>query len=122
MKPGLYAFYGSLRRGMENYDLHKENSHYLYSARLTGYKLYSRGQYPFAVRTGGPDAIVVEVYQITDSATAGSIHQLEVEEGYFSTEEIIGGKPTTIYLFNSGENYPEVPGGDWVTFFRQRGN
>jgi len=122
MTSSLYAFYGSLRRGMENYDLYKEHLHYLYSARLTGYKLYSRGQYPFAVRTGGVDAIVVEVFKITNPATAESIHQLELDEGYFSIEEVIDGKKTTIYLFKTSENYPEVPGGDWVTFFRQRGN
>src|SRR5690242_12504258 len=122
MNSELFAFYGSLRRGMENYDVYKEDLRYLYSARLLGYKLYSRGQYPFAVKTGGDDAIVVEIFQITNNNTAADIHRMELEEGYYSTEEIINGKKTTIYLFNSGENYPEVPGGDWVTFFRQRGS
>lgn len=117
----LYAFYGSLRRSMENHDVYKDDLVYLFSARLQGYKLYSRGQYPFAVKTGGKDSIVVEVFQIRNPKTAESIHRLELEEGYYRAEETINGKKTTIYLIDEVANYPEVPGGDWVTFFRQRG-
>jgi gamma-glutamylcyclotransferase (GGCT)/AIG2-like uncharacterized protein YtfP len=115
-----FAFYGSLRRGMDNYDVYKDDLLYLYSTRLKGYKLYSRGQYPFAVKTGGKDAIVVEVFEIRNPPTAESIHRMELEEGYYRTEEMINNCRTTIYLFETGANYPEVPGGDWVIFFRQR--
>jgi gamma-glutamylcyclotransferase (GGCT)/AIG2-like uncharacterized protein YtfP len=120
MEGELFAFYGSLRRGMENYNVYKDDLLYLYSTRLQGYRLFSRGQYPFAVKTGGKEAIVVEVFQMKNSRTAESIHRLEMEEGYYRAEEMINGKKTTIYLFGDGKNYPEVPGGDWVTFFRQR--
>ena len=122
METDLYAFYGSLRRGMENYAAYKDDLRYLYSARLQGYQLFSRGEYPFAVRTGGTGAIVVEVFRIANSNAAKEIHQMELEEGYYAAEEVINGKRTIIYLLDSDENYPEVPGGDWVTFFREKGN
>lgn len=122
METDLYAFYGSLRRGMENYDVYKDDLKYLYSARLAGYQLFSRGQYPFAVKTAGAGAIVVEVFRIINRSTAAEIHQMELEEGYYASEEVINGKRTIIYLLEADENYPEVPGGDWVTFFRERGD
>lgn len=120
MENSLFAFYGSLRRGMQNYAHYKEHLKYLFSARIKGYKLYSRGEYPCAVKTGTAEAIVVEVFRITDAATAQSIHDLELGVGYHLDHVTIDGERVAIYLFESPGNYQEVKGGDWVTFFRQR--
>jgi hypothetical protein len=108
---------------MENYELFKNDLRYLFSMRLPGYKLFSRGQYPFAVRTphGGP-GIVVELFEVTNHDTVQKIHQLELDEGYYAANELINGNRTIIYLCESADNYPEVTGGDWVTFFRERTN
>ena len=107
---------------MENHLAYSDHLLYLFSARLKGYKLYSMGQYPCAIKTSGEDAITVEVFETGHQQTADDIHRLEVEEGYYSDEQMINGVMTRIYLYNHPGNYQEVPGGDWVTFFRQRSN
>lgn len=113
----VFAFYGSLRRGMENHTLHADHLEYLFSARLSGFKLYSRGEFPVAVRSSATDSIVVEVFRIADRSTREMIHKLEMDEGYHFESIPIGGIETGIYLFREPGNYQQVPGGDWVTFF-----
>lgn len=116
----LFAFYGSLRKGMENYEIYRNRLQYLYSARIKGFKLFSRGPYPHAVKTGGHSSIVVEIFRIDDPVTRNSIDQLELEAGYYVDYVLIGEVNVKIYLFEPGGNYQEVEGGDWVTFFRER--
>lgn len=115
----LYAFYGSLRRGMENYEPLKENLRYKFSTWLTGYQLYSLGPYPFAYRTGSStDKILVEVFEVTNLETRNTIHQIEMEAGYFMDTIIIDEQLVNIYLYENKADYPFVFGGDWVKFFR----
>lgn len=115
----LYAFYGSLRRGMENYEPLKENLRYQFSIWITGYQLYSLGPYPFAYRTGSPtDKILVEVFEVTNLVTEQTIHQIEMEAGYFLDTITIDGQSVKIYLYENKADYPFVFGGDWVQFFR----
>jgi gamma-glutamylcyclotransferase (GGCT)/AIG2-like uncharacterized protein YtfP len=118
-KNSLYAFYGSLRRGMSNYELYKEALNYRFSARLKGYKLYSMGQYPCIVKSPESHSVHVEIFNITNSTLEKEIHEMELEEGYAYKDIVIDGKEVGIYFFNSSENFREVPGGDWVSFFRQ---
>jgi gamma-glutamylcyclotransferase (GGCT)/AIG2-like uncharacterized protein YtfP len=107
----LFAFYGSLRRGMENYEP--------LSTWFTGYQLYSLGPYPFAYRTGSPtDKILVEVFEVTNLETRNTIHQIEMEAGYFMDTIIIDEQLVNIYLYENKADYPFVFGGDWVKFFR----
>lgn len=116
-----FAFYGSLRRGMENHHLHASHLKYLFSARLRGFALYSRGNFPVAVKTSQTtDSIVVEVFEIADANTREMIHKLEMDEGYYLHHVQVGDISASIYLFRSPENYPKVIGGDWVSFFRQK--
>jgi gamma-glutamylcyclotransferase (GGCT)/AIG2-like uncharacterized protein YtfP len=115
----VFAFYGSLRRGMENHALHTGHLKYLFSARLSGYKLYSRGKFPVAVKSNASDSIVVEVFRIDDRSTREMIHKLEMDEGYFFEIVPIGGIGAGIYLFKEPGNYQHVGSGDWVTFFRE---
>ena len=107
---------------MENHDAYKAHLRYLFSARLSGHRLYSMGQYPCAVKTMSDHAITVEVFETSHQQTADDIHQLELDEGYYLDEQLINGVMTRIYLYRHPGNYQEVPGGDWVTFFRQRSN
>jgi gamma-glutamylcyclotransferase (GGCT)/AIG2-like uncharacterized protein YtfP len=115
----LYAFYGSLRRGMENYEPLKENLRYQFSIWITGYQLYSLGPHPFAYSTGSPtDKILVEVFEVTNLVTEQTIHQIEMEAGYFLDTITIDGQSVKIYLYENKADYPFVFGGDWVQFFR----
>jgi gamma-glutamylcyclotransferase (GGCT)/AIG2-like uncharacterized protein YtfP len=115
----VFAFYGSLRRGMENHALHASHLKYLFSARLSGFKLYSRGEFPVAVRSSATDSIVVEVFRIGDQSTREMIHKLEMDEGYYFESILIDGVEVGIYLVREPGNYQQVDGGDWVTFFRE---
>ncbi len=116
-----FAFYGSLRRGMENHHLHAPHLKYLFSARLRGFSLFSRGPFPVAVLSGQTtDSMVVEVFEIKDATTREMIHKLEMDEGYYLHHVQVGDVTAAIYLFKTPENYPKVNGGDWVSFFRQK--
>jgi len=116
----VFAFYGSLRRGMENHALHAVHLKYLFSARLSGYKLYSRGEFPIAVKSSTSDSIVVEVFKINDLSTREMIHKLEMDEGYYLETLSLNSIDVGIYLFEDPKNYPQVDGGDWVSFFREK--
>lgn len=117
----LYAFYGSLRRGMSNHALYRAALKYRFSVRLKGFKLYALEHYPFAVRTGrNTDSVAAEIFQVTDPKAEQSIHELELSVGYFYDEVLIDQKKVGIYLYARPENYPEVFGGDWVKFFGTR--
>ena len=113
-----YAFYGSLRRGMSNYEIYSHSLKYIKTVRLPGFRLYSLPRYPFAVRSAFPqDSIVAELFQVTDPKVEHSIHALELSVGYYYDEEIIGGKSVGIYLYTSSGSHPLVEHGDWVRFF-----
>ena len=117
----LYAFYGSLRRGMMYHEVYKDGLEYQFSATLDGFKLYALKDYPFAIRTNQPtDSILVEVFKIVNFDTEKSIHELELGVGYYYDEIKIRSIAAGIYLFRAPENYPEVKGGDWVKFFGSR--
>ncbi len=116
----LYAFYGSLRKGMENHERYQTALDYLFSARLSGFKLYSRGEYPCITRSNQSDSVVIEVFRVTDSVVEKEIHEMEIEDGYFYDEVLINEKKIGIYLFEDVKNFSEVNEGDWVAFFRQR--
>lgn len=118
-KNSLYAFYGSLRKGMSNYELYKDAMIYLYSIHLKGFKLYSMGEYPCCTKSAAENIIVVEVFKITNPVIEKEIHDMEIEEGYFYDEVTIQNDRVGIYLYNGIENFIEVKGGDWVSFFRQ---
>jgi gamma-glutamylcyclotransferase (GGCT)/AIG2-like uncharacterized protein YtfP len=116
----VFAFYGSLRRGMENHDLHGDHLKYLFSARLRGYRLYSRGEFPVAIKSASnADSIVVELFSIVDRSTREMIHKLEMDEGYYLEKINVDGIDAAIYLYESPGKYKHVEGGDWVTFFRE---
>lgn len=114
----LYAFYGSLRKGMSNHRRYERGMSLLFTENLPGYALYAMRYYPYAVKSDNPeDVIVVEVYKITNSATEKAIHELELSVGYYFDEVMIRDQRTGIYLFEKTGPEPLVKGGDWVNFF-----
>jgi gamma-glutamylcyclotransferase (GGCT)/AIG2-like uncharacterized protein YtfP len=119
MTTNLYAFYGSLRRGLENYGLFQSHLHYQFSCWITGFTLFSMGDFPFAVKTDNEnDKILVEIFEITDEETQKKIDELELGYDYYLETILIDKKPTKIYVMKNNANYPAVIGGDWVKFFR----
>lgn len=119
LNTNVYAFYGSLRRGLANYEKFKPHLKYLYSVWIKGFQLYSLGDFPFAFRTHNPpDLILVEVFEVTDSNVKQQIDELEFNYGYHIEQVVIDEQSVNIYLFKNRANYPLVVGGDWVKFFR----
>lgn len=120
LNTNVYAFYGSLRRGLANYEKFKPHLKYLYSVWIKGFQLYSLGDFPFAYRTNhSSDLILVEVFEITDVKAQKKIDELEFNYGYHIEQVILDEQPVNIYLFKNKANYPLVVGGDWVKFFRR---
>lgn len=117
----LYAFYGSLRRGMKLYEIFKPALEYQYSFWLPGYDLFALADYPCVVKSNSPTSkILVEVMKLNDSEVEKEIFKIEMEAGYFYTDIKIRNVPVGIFLFESGANYQRVDHGDWVKFFGDR--
>lgn len=117
-KNRLYAFYGSLRKGMENYFHFKDGLEFLGRAELPGYKLFSLTDYPYAIATKNQkDCIVVELFKITNSKTEELIHQVEMDAGYIFTNVEIAKQKFGIYLFSeASSNDVWVECGDWIAY------
>lgn len=117
----LYAFYGSLRKGMINHRRYMDGLEYLFTDTLAGFKLYALPGYPYAIKTGNPNHVItVEVHRAFDHAAERAIHNLEIGVGYVYDEVRIRGHLVGIYLFEKPGTEPLVEGGDWVKFFGSR--
>lgn len=115
----VYAFYGSLRRGLANHEKFKPHLRYLYSRWIKEFQLYSLGDFPFAYRTHNlSDLILVEIFEVTDSQVRQQIDKLEFNYGYHIEQLVLDDRAVNIYLFREKANYPLVIGGDWAKFFR----
>lgn len=117
-KNNLYAFYGSLRKGMYNFHALKRGMEYLRTTEIPGFKLFSLGSYPCAVQTHDEaDIMTVDLFTVTGEAERG-IHSMELGAGYKYREVEIDGTMFGIYLFDSSRlpslKDRHVPGGDWV--------
>jgi gamma-glutamylcyclotransferase (GGCT)/AIG2-like uncharacterized protein YtfP len=105
---------------------HKRYQHYLQFVSteiLFGFKLFALPDYPIAIKTeSNVDSIVVEIFKIKDLSIESEIHEMEIDAGYYL--DIIEWKNTKcgIYLFESHNNWPAVPDGDWVKYFVNRKN
>lgn len=112
-RDGRYAFYGTLRPGMELYQVYRPGMTHLGQALLKGYRLYSLGEYPYAVPSSG-GSIVVDLYRLEPDC-ARDIHEMEIDAGYYYDEIIIDGLAFGIYLFDRpGAQDPEIRSGDWT--------
>ncbi|MBX2917286.1 MAG: gamma-glutamylcyclotransferase [Cyclobacteriaceae bacterium] len=120
-KNSMYAFYGSLRKGMQLHKKFESDLQYKFSIWLPGYKLYSLGPYPCAVQTQNiHNKILVEVMQIRNPDVAQQIFDIEINAGYFYKDIQIKNENVGIYLYKQPTNNSEVIGGDWVTFFGEQ--
>ena len=113
---GYYAFYGTLRQGMENHAVFAETLAYLRTVVLNGYRMHSLIEYPYVVHSDDPrDTLVADLFRITSAETEQMIHTMEIDAGYILSSVEIDGNKFGIYIFPSsepGDDY--VPGGDWV--------
>ena len=113
-----YAFYGSLRRGMSNYQDFESSLEFLFQEIISGYQLYALEKYPYAIKTdSASDLIVVEVFKIINPEVEKSIHALELRVGYYYDEIKIRDGNVGIYLFKKAGTETLVKSGDWVQFF-----
>jgi gamma-glutamylcyclotransferase (GGCT)/AIG2-like uncharacterized protein YtfP len=114
----LYAFYGSLRLGMGNYNRFKDGLEFLRKVELRGFKLFSLTDYPYAIATENrEDCMVVELFKITNAKTEELIHQVEMDAGYIFTNIEIAKQKFGIYLFTEAKaNDVWVESGDWVVY------
>lgn len=117
----MYAFYGSLRKGMDLHRKFESNLQYKFNVWLPGYELFSLGPYPCAVHTRDvTNKILVEIMQVTNQAAAREIYDIEINAGYYFQDIQINNEPVGIYLYSQATNYSKVLHGDWVTFFREQ--
>ncbi len=113
-----YAFYGSLRQGMETYIDFMDGMEFLGKEKLRGFKLFSLVDYPYATATENPeDIIVVELFKIINNKTEELIHQTEMDAGYIFANVEIAKQKFGIYLFpEASASDVCVESGDWVVY------
>lgn len=118
----LFAFYGTLRKGMENHYLLGSQTKYLKRVKLPGYKLFSLIEYPYAVKSRlMSDMIVAELFHVPDTSIQQYIHSMELEAGYYYYEIPLAGKKYGIYLFSEeGKDDEQIVSGDWAEYVRKR--
>jgi gamma-glutamylcyclotransferase (GGCT)/AIG2-like uncharacterized protein YtfP len=121
-KDGHYAFYGTLRVGMENHLLFQRGMEFIDRVSLKGFTLISLGDYPYAVKSNTSDSfIIAELFKL-DQRIAKAIHDMELEAGYYYDEIEIGKNFYGIYLFSeAGPSDEVIRSGDWVEFVSARG-
>jgi len=96
----------------------KNSLQYHYSIWLQGYDMFTLGNYPYAVSCDNLNhKILVEVMHINDPEVAETIHQIEIEAGYFAKQIKLGNELLTLYLFEKPANNLRIDSGDWVIFF-----
>lgn len=118
----LFAFYGSLRKGMANYNIYKPGLKYIETTRIYGYELLTLGDYPYVVRSANTsDSIVIEIFQIEDEKVVQAIHLMELEAGYVFELIEVEGRKMGIYIFECSGNNSKVDSGDWVEFYGANG-
>jgi gamma-glutamylcyclotransferase (GGCT)/AIG2-like uncharacterized protein YtfP len=116
-----YAFYGTLRRGMENHTRFADFLRYRYSFWVPGYRMHSVGDYPCVVPAGPANFVLCEIMDVASGAVRQAIHHLEEEAGYRFGEVGLRGERVGIFYFDAVENFLEVKSGDWVQFFGAHG-
>ena len=121
----FFAFYGTLREGGYNHArlvAQDKGAKKLGEMRITGYKMFDLGHYPFAVKTGDKkDSMVVELYELQDEYIIELIHRMEVGALYGIEKETINNNTYWVYVYDDakdygGRGYKAVPDGDWATY------
>lgn len=119
------CFYGSLRRPLYNYERFvklygNEQMQYIKTIRIPHFKLYDLGFYPTTVRTAEDSTIVVDLFNVGETAFQ-SIKYMELGAGYNLEVVEIDGEYYNIFTFSGKQikNQPEISGGDYLHFSYQ---
>lgn len=117
LKGGLYAFYGSLRKGQYNYTrtgLPKET--YIKTVQIEGYEMYSLGAFPLVVQSSNKkDVITVDLFAIANENLQRGIHLMEIGAGYERIAHNIDGKDYYLYAYSrANKGLQRVTSGDWA--------
>lgn len=117
IKGGLYAFYGSLRKGQYNYTrtgLPKET--YIKTVQIEGYEMYSLGAFPLVVQSSNKkDVITVDLFAIANENLQRGIHLMEIGAGYERIAHTIDGKDYYLYVYSrANKGLQRVTSGDWA--------
>ena len=122
MKKYLVACYGSLRRGMSNYQYYLSNSEYKGTFTTEPeYTLHSLSAYP-GLKLNGNTSVVMEVYEV-DEDTLKNLNRLEgycpgEKSTFYDRIEIDTpwGKAFTYIYVNELSKDSIVESGDWVLY------
>ena len=122
MKKYLVACYGSLRRGMSNYQYYLSNSEYKGTFTTEPeYTLHSLSYYP-GLKLNGNHSVVMEVYEV-DEETLNNLNRLESyrpgeKSTFYDRIEINTpwGKAFTYIYVNELSKDSIVESGDWVAY------
>lgn len=115
---GNYAFYGTLRKGMENHGPFAGQLVYLRTVVLSGYRMYALREYPYVTHSGRKeDTIIAELFTITHPETEQMIYEMEIEVGYILSAVEIDGHKFGLYIFPANDPSDDrIPDGDWVAY------
>ncbi len=113
-----YLFYGTLRTGMSNYQHFREELVSNGKIVLSGFKLFSKKNYPYAIISDTrADTIVAEKIEVLSIETQRAIYKLEIEAGYYYDELLIDHQKFGIFLYSQrNRNDPQIIDGDWVNY------
>lgn len=107
---------------MENHQAFETSLTYIKTVSLAGYRMYSLGDYPYAICTGDQrDNMVVDLFRVLSEETEEMIYEMERDAGYVRSIIMIDGIKFGIYLFETmtiGDEY--LPGGDWVSYTKSQ--
>lgn len=127
MENVLIAVYGSLRKGMGNWEwLLKDSSTFISEGVVSNYAMYSCGGFPACVPSdSAEDTVVVEVYSVDKEVLTGPLDSLEGYPQWY-TRELVEVKTgdhlackTWMYFWpdvDSAKDLPLVENGDWVAY------
>ncbi len=128
-----FFFYGTLMKDLEYHHLIREHVRWIKPVALSGYRMFSAGDYPAVIRGSGDDMIHGELVTIDGGKDAGKLlHIIDELEGYNPA-----GKPqhnlylrkvitiagcdekVWMYIWNRDtENMPLVADGNWRGYKR----
>lgn len=114
------CFYGSLRPPMYNWkrfvDFYGPKAMvHLGTTEIKGFKLYSLGAYPAAVKSDDDSQLIVDLFEL-DHEVYNHIHGMEYGAGYTREVVNIDGDKYSIFVYpDSGFSVNNlVKSGDWV--------
>ncbi|MEO5977927.1 MAG: gamma-glutamylcyclotransferase family protein [Chryseolinea sp.] len=116
-----YAYYGSLRRGMDNYSQYADHLTYIDTVQLNGFSMFSLGEYPYAIMDDGDHSIVAELFEVTNAVTEQMICTMEMDAHYILSTVQVENTIFGIFLFEKvAQTDRPVVHGDWCKYWKER--